>query len=701
MPSLNKGIRFVLVILGILTVVCFGALLGLLSVSRFRWRAEIVRLKAVGALPDISWKELFDLNRHGDPFNLKELVTTPSPYLVIQNPFVSGEDIAAGERIFQSNCTLCHGSKGVGGSLGPALKQRQMEKGSSDWAIFKTISQGIAGTSMPPSSLPLDDRWRIVAYVKMLAEGTEAHSASTLTSPIANLGSVSYEDILAAGQDTQRWLTYSGSYDGHRFSPNDQINKANASSLRLLWMRQYTTSEPVIETSPLIVDGFMFITVPPNRVEALDARTGAPIWGYDRPLPPHMSLCCGYVNRGLAVLGNLLFLGTLDAHLVALDIRTGRVVWDVEVADYREGYSITSAPLALKNMVVTGVAGGEFGIRGFVDARDAATGKQIWRFDTIPRQGEPGADTWEADALKTGGGPTWLTGTFDPELKLLYWPVGNPSPNYNGYTRKGDNLYTNSVVALDADHGNLRWHFQFTPHDTHDWDATEILILFDKAVSGQHERLLAQANRNAFYYVLDRENGLFRMAHPFAKQTWAKEIDSHGRPVMNPAALPTPEGSTVYPSVGGASNWPSPSYSPITGLMYVPVREWGGIFFSKTVEHHPGDLFLGGSSQIFTNPPTEAVVRALDASTGELRWEYRNTTDTVGGLLSTKGGVVFGSAAQAFFALDATTGRELWRIETGGAIGAAPVSYSIGGRQFVTIAAGHDLLTFGLQVPFK
>ena len=697
MLFLNKRMHFILVGLGILFGAFFGSILMLHSVPRFRWRVDIVRLKAKGGLSDITWRELFHLSRHGDPFNLKGLLKTQSSYLAIKDPFDAAEDVSAGEGIFQSNCAVCHGAKGVGGAAGPALQQRQMRKGGSDWALFKTISNGIVGTSMPPSTLPENDRWRLVAYVKSLAKGAEAHSESPLVSRLAGLAPVRYEDILASGQDRHRWLTYSGSYDGHRFSSNDQITTANASNLRLLWMRQYTTSETLIETSPLIVDGFMFVTVPPNRVEALDAKTGALIWSYDRGLPQRLSLCCGYVNRGLAVLGNLLFLGTLDAHLVALDMRTGKVSWDVEIADYKAGYSITGAPLALKNMVVTGIAGGEFGIRGFVDARDAATGKEIWRFDTIPRPGQPGAETWEAGALKTGGGPTWLTGTFDPELNLVYWPVGNPSPNYNGSTRTGDNLYTDSVVALNADNGNLRWYFQFTPHDLFDWDATEILISFDKIIAGKHERLLGQANRNAFYYVLDRENGLFRTARPIVKQTWAKEIDVHGRPVMNSAAIPTPEGSIVYPSVGGATNWMSPSYSPLTDLMYVPVREWGGIFYSKTPEYHPGEFFLGGSSEIFDNPSPKGIVRALDASTGEVRWEYRNnTTSIVGGLLSTKGGVVFGSAGQAFLALDAKTGRELWRIETGGWIKAGPVTYSIDGKQMVTIAAGHDLLTFGL-----
>jgi alcohol dehydrogenase (cytochrome c) len=693
----NIRIRWFLVAVGVLGLVLVALVLASVLVPRYHWRAQIVWLKASGSLSDIGWEELWQLDRRGDPFNLKELVKTPSPYLVIKNPFTSTADLAAGEEAFQTHCTVCHGAGGVGGPAGPALKQRQMVQGSSDWAIFKTISLGISGTAMPASTLPATERWRLEAYVKSLVLGPESASDDARSSRMDSLQPVRYEDIVDAVGHPDQWLTYSGSYDGHRFSANDQITTANVSHLRLLWMRQYTTPDSPIETSPLVFGGLMFLTVPPNQVEALDARTGEPIWHYSRELPSHLAVCCGLVNRGLAVLGNTLFLGTLDAHLIALDMRTGQVSWDVEVADSKAGYTITGAPLALKNIVVTGVAGGEYGIRGFVDARDATTGKEIWRFDAIPQPGQPGAETWETGALKTGGGPTWLTGTFDPELGLIYWPVGNPSPNYNGNSRKGDNLYTDSVVALDADYGKLRWYFQFTPHDLFDWDATEILVSFDKTVAGKRDRFLVQANRNAFYYVLDRENGLFRTARPLEKQTWASGIDVHGRPVMNPAAIPKPEGSTVYPSVGGATNWTSPSYSPITGLLYVPVREWGGTFYSRTTEYHSGELFTGGYSQIFANPPPVGVVKALDASTGEVRWEYRkNTTSTVGGLLSTKGGVVFGSAGESFFALDAKTGRELWRIDTGGMIKAAPVTYSIDGKQIVTIAAGHDLLAFAL-----
>jgi len=440
----------------------------------------------------------------------------------------------------------------------------------------------------------------------------------------------------------------------------------------------------------------MFVTVPPNRVEALDAKSGELIWAYDRILPDHLSLCCGYVNRGLAVLGNTLFLGTLDAHLVAIEMATGKVTWDLEIADYNAGYSITGAPLALKNLVITGVAGGEYGIRGFVTARDVASGNEVWRFDTIPTTGQPEAKTWEGDSWKTGGGPTWLTGAFDPETNLIYWPTGNPSPNFNGGGRVGDNLYTNSVVALDADRGTLRWYFQFSPHDVFDWDATEIPVLLDGNIVGKRERFLAQANRNGFFYILDAATGLFRMAKPFAKVTWAAGVDGRGRPIKNENIAPTEKGTTVFPGVGGATNWESPSYSPATGLFYVPALDWGGIFYKGSTERHPGELFLGGSFQFFANETSQGAVRALDPMTGVVRWEYRNPATNVGGLLSTGGGVVFGSQDENFFALNANTGRELWHVGTGGRTVAAPITYVCDGRQMVTISAGHDILTFAL-----
>jgi alcohol dehydrogenase (cytochrome c) len=549
---------------------------------------------------------------------------------------------------------------------------------------------------MPPSGLSEREKWRLVAYVKSLMAGSKPPGDSMSASGIPTLEPVLYDEIRAADHFPDRWLTYSGTYDGHRFSSNNQITPANAAGLRLLWMRQYDTSGSYLETSPLVVGGYMFVSVPPNRVEALDAKTGTLIWAYDRALPEHLSVCCGYGNRGLAVLGSTLFLGTLDAHLVALDIKTGRVSWDVAIADYNAGYSITGAPLALKNLVITGIAGGEYGIRGFIEARDAATGKQVWRFDTIPQPGQPGADTWEGHAWKTGGGPTWLTGSFDPDANLVYWPTGNPSPNYEGEARAGDNLYTNSVVALDADHGTLRWYFQVMPHDVFDWDATEIIVLFDRNTADKRQRLLAQANRNGFFYVLDRQTGLLRLARPVGKETWADGIDSLGRPVVSATAHPTTGGTNLYPGVGGGANWQSPSYSPLTGFLYVPIMDWGGVFYKGHAEYRPGEFFTGGFFQHFTDVRPEAAVRAVKAETGEVQWEYRNPASSLGGLLSTGGGIVFGSQQQYFFALDAKTGHELWRVGTGGHVAAAPITFLCGGKQMVTIAAGNDILTFGL-----
>ena len=679
----------------VLGLILLGVAWAVISIPHVRAGLTIVRLKTTGSLPDVGWIDLARMSRPGSHFNLPELANTPNPYAAIRNPYSYPVDIARGQNMFQSHCAVCHGTNGSGGATGPDLQHRQMVQGGSDWALFRTVSFGVRGTAMPGSALPWLDKWYLVAYLRSLMLREELPLESAADSKISALEPVRYEDIRDAQQFRDRWLTYSGSYDGRRFSSNIQITPTNVAGLRLRWMRQYTISESWIETSPLVVGTVMFVTVPPNRVEALDAKTGALIWAYDRKLPEHLQLCCGYMNRGLAVLGNTLFFGTLDAHLVALDMKTGQVSWDVEIADYKSGYSITGAPLTLKNLVITGVAGGEYGIRGFVEAREATTGKLVWKFDTIPQPGLAGSDTWQGDAWKNGGGPTWITGSFDPNTNLIYWPTGNPGPNFNGDVRTGDNLYTNSVVALNADDGTLRWHFQFSPHDVFDWDATEIVLLLDGNATGKQKRLLAQANRNGFYYVLDAKTGQFLLAKPFAKQTWAERIDNDGRPVINPSALPTIQGTAVYPGVGGATNWQSPTYSPMTGFVYVSTLDWGGIFHKADAEYRHGETFAGGSFEFFNVRP-QAAVRALNAMTGELQWEYRNPAFNAGGLLSTGGGIVFGSQEDIFFALDAKTGRELWRVNAGGIVRAAPVTFLHEGKQMVTVAAGHDLLTFSL-----
>ena len=512
---------------------------------------------------------------------------------------------------------------------------------------------------------------------------------------------VTYERLVNAAQEPQNWLMYSGQYNGQRFSRLKQLDDGNVENLKVKWVRQFRSFEK-FETSPLVVDGMMYGTLPRNEVFALDAKTGIQYWKYRHPLPEKLAVCCGQVNRGLAMLGDTLYMGTLDARLVALDAKSGRVLWNVKVADSETGFAITSAPLVVKDMVITGVAGGEFGIRGFVDAYDAQTGERRWRTHTIPGLDEPGNDTWEGDSWKTGGSPTWLTGAFDPELNLLYWGTGNPGPDWNGEVRAGDNLYSDCVLALDVDSGKLQWHFQFTPHDVHDWDACQIPVLINAEVDSQPRKLLIWCNRNAFYYVLDRESGEFLLAKEYAKQTWAEYIDDEGRPKRLPNTLPSKEGTLVYPDLHGATNWYSPSYSPQTRLHYVVAFDGAGEYFIADAKYEPGEWFLGGfgtqtGEEDFPNSEYTSAVRALDPVTGEQVWEYRMQPRSKSGLLSTAGNLLFGGTVRgSFFALNAKTGHELWRLDLGDRVYAAPVTYLVDGKQHVTIAAGNALFTFGL-----
>jgi alcohol dehydrogenase (cytochrome c) len=506
---------------------------------------------------------------------------------------------------------------------------------------------------------------------------------------------VPYERILKSASQPGNWLTYSGSYDAQRYSTLDQITRANVNRLKTAWIYQVRGHK--FETSPLVFDGIMYISEPPSDVTALDLRTGRPIWSYRRTIPA-VPLCCGQVNRGVAVLDDQLFIGTLDAHLVALDLKTGRVRWDVEVADYRTANSITAAPLVVKDKVIVGIGGAEFGIRGFLDAYDAKTGKRAWRFWTVPGPGEPGNETWSGDSWKTGGAPTWVTGAYDPRENLLYWGTGNPGPDYAGDLRKGDNLYSDCLIALDADTGKLKWHFQFTPHDVNDIDANEIPVLVDATFRGKPRKLVLFGNRNGFYYILDRVTGEFLHAKQFATQTWAKGLDERGRPIPNPASAPSLEGSKVYPDDDGAANWFSPSYSPQTGLFYQNVREKGAIYYLTEAPYIPGRQFLGASRRAIPNEEPWGAVRALNAMTGERQWEFRLQSPPWSGVLSTAGGVVFsGDMEGNFFALDAARGNLLWRLPLGGAIYANPITYMSDGRQHVAIAAGSAIFVFSLD----
>lgn len=662
--------------------------------SVIQWRVHLVALKLQGSLDDLSWSETFDMLRPGNKYIDAELfAVTKSLYQSIKNPHNSSVDVSAGATTFSAQCARCHGAHGSGG-LGPELRRGDFRHGVSDWALFRTISRGIPGTGMPGLTLPETSTWQVVAFVNSLRQ-SPVQSTTTVALP-----NVTYERLLKADREPGNWLTYSGTYKSHRYSQLDQINRKNVQGMKLKWIVQMPTTERRVKATPLVIDEVMYVTEPPNNVLAVDSETGGQLWSYQRNLPEKIPLCCSPANSGLAVLGNTLYMGTLDAHLLALDATTGRRLWDIEVADYRHGYSITSAPLAVKDKIITGIAGGEFGIRGFIDAYDAKSGKRVWRFYTIPGPGEAGHETWTGDSWKTGGGPTWLTGSFDPELNLIYWGVGNPGPNYQGDVRSGINLYSNSVVALDADTGKLRWYFQFTPHDEHDWDAVQIPVLVDAEFRGKKRKLMLWANRNAFYYILDRETGEFLLAREFVKQTWAERIDPSGRPVVRPESAPSPKGALVWPGIVGATNWWSPSYNPKTGLFYVPTWESADVFFKGAVEFMPGQPFIGSTSHHASGITSRTSVRALIPQTGELKWEYKFPTKprtAMGGILSTAGDLLLAGNDDQFYVLDPYTGKELWKFNVGGEIVAAPITYLSKGHQRVTIAAGRALFTFGLE----
>ena len=504
---------------------------------------------------------------------------------------------------------------------------------------------------------------------------------------------ITFDRILHSDKEPQNWLTYSGDYAGRRHSLLTQINTTNVAKLAAKWVYQTNTGGR-IEGTPLAADGILYETGQDDRAFALDARTGRPIWLYQHPLPQDIRPCCGRVNRGFAILGDRLFLGTLDAHVIALDSKTGSVLWDQTAADYKLGYSFTVAPLVVKDLILIGVSGGEYGIRGFIDAYDAATGERRWRFYTVPGPGEPGHDSWEADSWKIGGAPAWNTGTYDSATNQVFWPTGNPSPSNRGEGRAGDNLYSNSLLALNADTGKLNWYFQFTKHDEHDWDATQVPVLVD---SGD-KHLILQANRNGFFYVLDRATGKLISADAYGKQTWSDTKDAEGRPIAKKEASPTLAGHTVCPGALGTTNFYPPTYDPQTGLLYVTSRDQCDTFSTAPQPYEAGHAYYG--SAYFPSDEAEpylGALRALDPATGKVKWEFPHTSPTWSGVLSTAGGLLFtGDAEGNFIALDASTGKPLWHFQMGGAVYAGPMSYVVDGKQYVAIAAGTSLFTFAL-----
>jgi alcohol dehydrogenase (cytochrome c) len=510
---------------------------------------------------------------------------------------------------------------------------------------------------------------------------------------------VTDQQLLHADDTPQDWLMYGGDYKAQRFSRLTQVNRDNVKNLRASWIYQPNAmGEAPIESSAIVEGGVMYLTEPPSTVTALDARYGTKIWSWTPRMPARIyTIGVHRSNRGVALYGNTVYVGTLDCHLVALDATTGAVRWDVHVDENNKGYSMTGAPRVLDGKVIMGVSGGDVDIRGFLAAYDAKTGKLLWRTYTIPLPGEPGSETWGSSMKGVGGGGTWGTGSYDPELHTIYWGTGNPSPDYNGEDRPGANLFTDSVIAVDPDSGKMKWYFQFTPHDQHDWDSIQTPVLFDADVDGKPRKLLAFANRNGFYYVLDRVTGKFIAGRPYVKETWAKGLDANGQPIMNPDSAPTPQGALVYPDGHGGTNLNSPSYDPQTKLFYLSARETGAYTISGRPQVNFPD-FGGGGRMNLSGDVQYGAVRALDAVTGKMKWQYKILAAAETSTLSTAGGLVFAVSDEGnFFALDAVTGKLLWEFSGGaGDCEANPVTYEVDGKQYVLFAAGNAFVSFSL-----
>jgi alcohol dehydrogenase (cytochrome c) len=508
---------------------------------------------------------------------------------------------------------------------------------------------------------------------------------------------VTQEDLLAQPV-SDNWTSYNGDYTGRRFSSLNQITLANVRELRTAWTFHPGNSQ-MLEVTPVVVRGVMYVTSS-NDTFALDARTGRTLWHYQRPVSSGLlDDAAAHKNRGVAVWRNFVYTETDDAHLLCLDARSGGLLWDVQYAEKAKHYGATSAPLVVNGKVIVGTSGGDSGVRGFIEAYDAVTGKRAWHLWTIPGPGESGSSSWPGDSYLHGGATAWMPGTYDPELNTLYWTTSNAAPDFVGDTRPGDDLYASCVLALDPDTGKLKWHFQFTPHDLYDYDATETPVLVDAEETGATRHLLVQADRNGFFYVLDRTNGKFLRATPFVtKLNWAKAVASSGRPVLS-GRIPTAKGTYICPGVNGATNWFSPSYNPETKLFYVMALESCDQYFASPRRFTPGETFYNTGTKRPANEQSQKILLALSVADGKQAWRYVQVGhgDSWGGTLTTAGGLVFfGDDAESFEAVDAATGRALWHFNTGQKFFASPMTYSVDGIQYVTIAAESDIFTFAL-----
>ena len=503
---------------------------------------------------------------------------------------------------------------------------------------------------------------------------------------------VTYERIREARSEPENWLTYYGAYNGQRYSPLDQINTENVKRIGPAWIFQAGTSGMIagastysFEAAPVVVDGVMFVSGWDGWVWALDAKTGTEIWRYKHAIPYDVSLCCGNVNRGVAVAQGKVFFVTANAHVLALDATTGKRVWDQTYGDVRAGESATVAPLVVKNMVIVGSSGGEFGVRGHLDAFDVETGERVWRCYTVPKPGEPGSETWpaEGEAWARGGANCWVTGTFDPETNLLYVGTGNPAPDFDGDVRPGDNLYTDSIIAVDVDAGQIRWHYQCTPHDVWDYDSIAECILFES----DGRKLLGHFDKNGYFFVLDRTNGALVQITPYVDRiTWGA-ITRDGK--VTAKVYPDKEGEPVhfYPGPAGAKEWTHAAYSPKTELFYVPVQDTGATATRRRREFKESIPYWGAGVQVDIEDMAGSI-SAFDA-TGEEKWRWRNELPMCASVLATGGDLVFaGEPSGEFNALDARTGDLLWQFQCGSGHHSSPTTYSVDGRQYIAVPVG-------------
>ncbi|HYW41424.1 MAG TPA: PQQ-binding-like beta-propeller repeat protein [Bryobacteraceae bacterium] len=631
------------------------------------------------------------------------------------------QDANPGRLAFENRCARCHGADGNGGEMGPAIASRLAA--FDDAQLARLIREGLPSRGMPPSQATDAETAQITRFLRsiqpfrrpLVRETVRTVDGKTLDGQVLNRGfsdlQLRTDDghvhlLRRAGERYREvtsqtdWPGYNGQPGGNRYTTLAQITPKNVSRLAASWVFSFPDNSH-LETTPVVVGGIMYVTSA-NECYGLDAGSGRQIWHYQRPrtggLPGDAA---GGINRGVAVAGDRVFMETDHAHLIALDRFTGELVWDTEMADWRQSYFATGAPLAVGSLMVAGVGGGEHGSRGFVAAYDQATGNEAWRFWTVPLAGEPGSETWQGKGIAHGGAPTWFTGTYDAQLETVYWPTGNPAAEYNGDDRLGDNLYSDCILALDAKSGKLKWYFQFTPHDLWDWDSTETPVLVDAEWQGQARKLLLHADRNGFFYVFDRTNGKLLHASAFVRNlTWASGIAADGRPVKNPNQEPSAAGTKVCPSQDGATNWFSPSFNPATGLYYVQTFEKCSVYTKRDPgEWQPGKEYLGGSQRRPEGEKPERILKAIDIRTGRIAWELPQPgpAESWGGTLTTATGlVIFGEEGGALMAAGAVSGKPLWSFPTNQSWKASPMTYMFDNRQYVAAAAGSNILAFAL-----